>query len=196
MDFRNVTDLFADKDFDGEPVMIKDLSQDDEMPAPEDEMQDDTPVIDEESGEEIEFEQPADRDVSSPLPQGGEIVAEAPAKYYVNGVDVSVLHERVQYIDAQGKLITENLKDYTRACVRKQYASLHDFLNKWEHAERKQAIIQELEEQGIILENFQEEINREMDIFDLICHAAFDQPPLTRRERALNVKKRNYTNCV
>ena len=103
-----------------------------------------------------------------------------------------MLHERIQYIDAQGKLITENLKDYTRACVLKQYASLHDFLNKWEHAERKQAIIQELEEQGIILENFQEEINREMDIFDLICHAAFDQPPLTRRERALKVKKRNY----
>lgn len=192
MDFRNVTDLFADPDFDGEPVMIKELSQDDEMPDPADEIQDDALIIDEESGEEVPFEYFADGDVGGTLPQGGEIVAYPPAKYYVNGVDVSVLHERIQYLDAQGKLITENLKDYTRACVRKQYASLHDFLNKWEHAERKQAIIQELEEQGIILENFQEEINREMDIFDLICHAAFDQPPLTRRERAMKVKKRNY----
>ena len=193
MDFRNVTDLFADKDFDGEPVMIKELSQDDEIPDPTEEMQDDAPIVDEESGEEIVFEEQADGDVGGTFfSQGGEIVAESRAKYYVNGVDVSVLHERIQYIDAQGKLITENLKDYTRKCVCKQYASLHDFLTKWEHAERKQAIIQELEEQGMILENFQEDVHLDMDIFDLICHAAFDQPPLTRRERARNVKKRNY----
>jgi len=95
-------------------------------------------------------------------------------------------------MDAHGKLITENLKDYTRKCVRKQYASLHDFLTRWDQTEKKKVLIQELEEQGIILENFKEDITREMDIFDLICHAAFDQPPLTRRERANNVKKRNY----
>ena len=95
-------------------------------------------------------------------------------------------------MDGNGKLITGSLKDYTKQKVREQYQSLDDFLNKWNEADKKNAIIEELTEQGIIFENLKEAINKEMDIFDLICHTAFDQPPLTRSERVNNVKKRDY----
>jgi len=98
---------------------------------------------------------------------------------------------RVLGMDGDGKLITGSLKDYTRDKVRQQYASLDDFINKWNGAEKKQAIIAELTEQDIILENLKEAIGKEMDLFDMICHTAFDQLPLTRAERSNNVKKRD-----
>ena len=183
MDFRNVTNLFADPKFDGDPVRIKEIKEDEEIPSPEEEPEE--TIIDEE-GEEVIFDPPPE------LPEGGEIISEPRAKQYVNGVDVSILNERVQFLDGNGKLITENLKDYTRKKVREQFDSLEDFLNKWNQADKKKAIIDELSEQGIIFENLRETINKEMDIFDMICHTAFDQPPLTRAERANNVKKRDY----
>ena len=107
--------------------------------------------------------------------------------------------ERVQYYGPDGKLITESLRDYTRGCVSKQYASMDAFLRRWNSAEQKKAVIDELAAQGVIWEALQEEVEaklgqplRGLDPFDLICHVAFDQPPLTRRERAENVRKRNY----
>lgn len=187
MDFRNVTDLFADPDFDGDPVRVKELGQDDEFDSPEDELADGETVTDED-GEEITFDPPG----ISPIISGGIIVSETRSKYYVNGVNVAILNERVQYIDGNGKLITGSLKDYTRRKVREQYQSLDNFLNKWREADKKQVIIEELVEQGVIFENLKEAINKEMDIFDMICHTAFDRPPLSRAERANNVKKRDY----
>ena len=189
MDFRNVTDLFADPDFDGDPVRVKELTEDEEFESFDDEIQSDEPITDED-GEEIVFEPPI-----SEYPEVitcGDIVAEPRSKYYVNGVNVAVLNERIQYMDGNGKLITGSLKDYTKQKVREQYQSLDDFLNKWNQADKKQAIIEELTEQGIVFENLKESINKEMDIFDLICHTAFDQPPLTRAERVNNVKKCDY----
>jgi len=186
MDFRNVTDLFADHDFDGDPVRVKDFGEDDELDSPEDELETDDPIIDDD-GEEITFElEPAE------IIDGGDVISEPREKYYVNGVNVAVLNERIQYMDSNGKLITGSLKDYTRKKVREQYQSLNDFINKWNSADKKQAIIEELTEQGIVFENLKEAISIEMDIFDLICHTAFDQPPLTRSERVNNVKKRDY----
>jgi len=187
MDFRNVTDLFADPDFDGDPVRVKEISEDEAIEAPEDEANDHEPVTDED-GEEIIFEPEQPPEIIG----GGDVVAEPREKYYVNGVNVAVLNERIQYMDGNGKLITGSLKDYTKQKVREQYQSLDDFLNKWNQADKKHAIIEELTEQGIVFENLKEAINKEMDIFDLICHTAFDQPPLTRAERANNVKKRDY----
>lgn len=188
MDFRNVTDLFADPDFDGDPVRVKEMTQEDDFDSPEDELNTGDPVTDED-GEEIIFVPPED---GSSIINGGDINDEARPKYYVNGVNVAVLNERIQYMDANGKLITGSLKDYTRQKVREQYQSLDDFLNKWNTADKKHAIIEELTEQGIVFENLKEAINKEMDVFDLICHTAFDQPPLTRAERVNNVKKRDY----
>ena len=187
MDFRNVTDLFADPDFDGDPVRVKELGEDDEFESPEDELEAGDSITDED-GEEIIFDPPETSDIID----GGNIIAEPRAKYYVNGVNVAVLNERIQYMDGNGKLITGSLKDYTRQKVRETYQSLDDFLNKWNKTDKKHAIIEELTEKGIVFENLKEAINKEMDIFDLICHTAFDQPPLTRAERANNVKKRDY----
>lgn len=186
MDFRNVTDLFADPAFDGDPVRVKVLDQDDVFESPEEEATTSDPILDEE-GEAVSFDPPGGPTIIS----GGPIIAEPKAKYYVNGVDVAVLNERIQYIDGDGKLITGSLRDYTRKKVREQYQSLDDFLNKWQQADKKQAIIDELVEQGVIFENLKEAINKEMDIFDMICHTAFDQPPLSRAERANAVKKRD-----
>jgi type I restriction enzyme R subunit len=107
-------------------------------------------------------------------------------------VTVYVVSERVQYYGPEGKLITESLKDYTRQTVRKDYASLDEFLRSWNKADRKAAILQELEQHGVLLEPLADEVGKDFDAFDLICHVAFDQPPLTRRERAEQVKKRNY----
>ena len=171
MDFRNVTDLFADPDFDGDPVRVKEIGEDDEIESPDEELEGDSPVIDD---------------------NGGDIISEPREKQYVNGVNVAVLNERIQYMDSNEKLITGSLKDYTKQKVREQYQSLDDFINKWNSADKKQAIIDELTEQGIVFENLKEAISKEMDIFDLIFHTAFDQPPLTRSERVNNVKKRDY----
>jgi type I restriction enzyme R subunit len=114
-----------------------------------------------------------------------------PKKYYVDRVEVRVATERVQYLDEAGKLITESLKDYTRKAVRKNYASIDDFLSAWNHTERKKAILDELANQGVFIEELAEQVGMDYDPFDLVCHVVFDQPPLTRRERAEKVKKRD-----
>jgi len=109
----------------------------------------------------------------------------------VNNVEVRVATERVQYLDANGKLITESLKDYSRQTMRQSYASLDKFLRDWEDADRKQAILDELAAKGIFFEELAEQVGHDYDAFDLVCHVAFDQPPLTRKERADGVRKRN-----
>ena len=173
MDFRQATALFADPDFDGDPVQIYE-------PLPMD------PIL---PGE----------DESSVIKEGPEVVIdpEAPGagstsrKYYLGGVEVSVATERVQYLDAQGKLITESLKDYSRKTLLQAYTSLDQFLTVWRDAEKKAAILEELAAKGVFLDELAEQVGRDYDPFDLVCHIAFDRPPLTRRERAERVKKRD-----
>ena len=193
MDFRNATDLFADKDFDGEPVMIKVVENVDD----ETELTDD--VIFGTSDEVTTDDEPT---ITSPteLPTaetpviigGGEITEEPRAKVYVAGVEVTLLSERVQYLDENGKLITGSLTDYTRRSLLKEFTSLDNFLTRWNSSEKKKALIDELEQQNIILENLREDVKKDLDIFDLICHVAWDKPALTRRERANDVRKRDY----
>ena len=122
------------------------------------------------------------------LPPG---IVEAPLKYYVKGEPVTVLAERVEYLDENGNLVTESLRDYSRKTIRRHYASLDQFLHSWQAAERKEAIITELAAEGLFLDPLLEEIGKNLDPFDLICHIAFDQPPLTRRDRVANVRKRD-----
>jgi len=185
MDFKKATELFADKDFDGEPVMIYEPKGDQSPVPPDDELDGN----------------------GNPVPPNGATTADSGeddfdeeddepgtkrTKYILGDVTVYVVAERVQYYGPEGKLITESLKDYTRSTVRKDYASLDQFLLRWSKADRKAAILQELEEHGVLLEPLADEVGKDFDAFDLICHVAFDQPPLTRRERAEQVKKRNY----
>jgi len=180
MDFKKATELFADPDFDGDPVQIYEPGPD-ETPVPPD----DDPPIDVD-GEEIIIDVEDDGIIIDT--EGGE----PPRKYYVHDVPVYVVSERVQYYGKDGKLITESLRDYTRNTMKKEYASLDDFLRRWDSASKKQAIIRELEELGVFFEPLADEVGKDFGPFDLICHVAYGQPPLTRKERAENVKKQNY----
>ncbi|MEI2695222.1 MAG: DEAD/DEAH box helicase family protein [Saprospiraceae bacterium] len=189
MDFRNVTNLFADPNFDGDPVMIKDVTEDDDISGTDDEVTD-QPIVDVVDGGDVVFPTPEYPTVTG----GGFIVAEPNPreKIRVNGVEVKIVNERVQYLGADGRIITESLKDYTKKNVIEKYATLETFLNSWKNADKKKAIVEALEQQGIFFEALKEEIGKDFDPFDLICHVAFEAKPLTRKERANNVKKRNY----
>ncbi len=187
MDFKKATELFADPNFDGEPVVVYTPKDSDPVVPPEDDQE----VIEDETKDGPECT--GDYETDDPdTDLGTEEVKPKRIKYRIGDVEVSVLAERVQYYGPEGKLINESLKDYTRTTVRKDYASLSQFLSKWSESERKAVILKELEEQGVLFEPLAEEVGKDFDAFDLICHVAFDQPPLTRRERAENVKKRNY----
>jgi len=191
LDFRNVTDLFADKDFDGDPIRVKPVSADTDLTnVINEEENDDQEIIDSETGQPIPIKQPVQYkhiETSQQVEDSGYR-----EKVFVNGVDVSVLVSREMYFDLNGKPITTSLKDHTKELIQGRFSSLDDFLNEWMKTERKEILIKELEEQGVLVSELSAAVNREVDLFDLICHVAFDQPPLTRRERANNVKKRNY----
>lgn len=190
LDFRNSTDLFADPDFDGEPIRIKPVSEDTDLSIIVDEEEQDTsPIIDDITGEDIFLER-----TTVPYPEGGDTggVDEPHQKVYVNGVDVSILVSRELYFDQHGKPITSSLKDHTKEIIKGQFATLNEFINKWNSTDQKTAIIEELQQQGVLVEALYDAVNKEVDLFDLICHVAYDQPPMTRKERVNNVKKRNY----
>jgi type I restriction enzyme R subunit len=190
LDFRNATDLFADKDFDGDPIRIKPVTEETDLGGIIDEEEKMGPIINTETGEEVVL---AEKDTPYLKPDFGTSAnRETREKVYVNGVDVSVLISRELFFDQHGKPITTSLKDHTKNIINGQFASLDEFLNKWNSTDRKEAIIAELEEQGVMVDALYDAVNKEVDLFDLICHVAFDQPPLTRQERANNVKKRNY----
>lgn len=188
MDFRGVTRLFEDKEFDGEPVQIKDVKETEEMPVEEQTKEEIIDIINGISKEETVVDIPPNIDLTD---------IETPTrKFYVNGIEVVQVGERVQYYGKDGKLITESLVDYTKKNLKEQFATMHDFIKKWSEADKKSAIIEELEEQGILFEELREEVKqktgKDLSIFDLICHVTFDMPPLSRKERAEKIKKRNY----
>jgi len=183
MDFKKATELFADPDFDGEPVQVYEPGPD-EPPIPPDEKTNDS---EDDAGEGLEGE--GDTTIVDPPPGPGP---RPRVKYVVDDVPVWVVAERVQYYSVEGKLITESLKSYTRKKVRENYATLDQFLSRWKVADQKQVVVEELEDNGLLLEALQQEVGKDYEPFDLICHVAFDQPPLTRRERAESVRKRDY----
>jgi len=180
MDFRRATAMFADPNFDGDPVQIYEPKGTETVVPP-----DDLGLDHISTKELLEYEK------QIPVEFDGLPSRDKRGKYYVNNVEVQVVTERVQYLDEHGKLITESLKDFSRKTVRKEYASLDKFLAAWKDTEKKQVILEELAEKGVFLDELAEQVGREYDAFDLICHVAFDQPPLTRKERADKVKKRN-----
>lgn len=191
MDFRNASRLFADPEFDGKPEVVIDIGGNDPVDEPE------TPTGEEGTAEDAGSDG-VNEDGPTYGPDGKDLFDDEegddkPRKYYVGDVTVRVLSERVQYVDKDGKLITESLIDYTRKNILQQYSRLDDFLLTWTEAEKKQAIIDELQDDGVLLEAVRQELGKtELDDFDLICHIAYDKAPLTKRERAENVKKRHY----
>ncbi len=184
LDFKRATDIFADKKFDGDPVQIYEPKAGEPVdpPEPPPEMGDNGVV-----GPEG---MPDEGVLNGQGETGGDEIEVR--RYVVDGsVNVTVARERVQYLNAQGKLITESLRDYTRINLTRQYDSLDKFLQAWSDADRKAALLQELEGQGVLIEALAEEVGKELDPFDLLLHVAWNRPPLTRRERANRVKKRD-----
>ncbi|MBI5995668.1 EcoAI/FtnUII family type I restriction enzme subunit R [Clostridium perfringens] len=179
IDFRNVSRLFADPDFDGEPVVIYEPNEGENIIPPETQENSDD----------------ADIDGDSFGNKNSGIVEKnkTKSKYRLSDVEVNVISERVQYYDKDGKLVTESLKDYSKKNILAEFSDLDTFIRKWNSEDKKQAIIDELIEHGVLLDALREEIgNPDIDDFDLICHIAYDKKPLTRHERANNVKKRGY----
>jgi len=164
MDFKRATALFNDPEFDGEPVVIYE-------PGP-----DDDPVPPNVGGNG----------------EGGEGEDDGEQKIYVSGVPVRIIAERVEYVGADGQLITESYREFAKKQVKAEFASLDDFVRRWNAADRKRAILDELEQHGLSFEALAAEVGKDFDPFDLILHIAYDQPPLTRKERADKVRKRNY----
>ena len=116
-------------------------------------------------------------------------------KYLIEGQNIQIAHEIVSVLGEDGKTMkTESVQTFARNQIRRRFESLDQFVQKWSEAERKQAILDELKEYAILIDAVREKnaALKDADIFDIICHVAFDQPPLTRKERANNVKKRNY----
>jgi len=192
MDFRRATSLFADPDFDGEPVQIYEPGPDDPPSPPDDPADPATDLLtDPPTAADGEFPDPPSPPDGELGPYDGRPGHAKPIRYVVDNVPVDVVMERVQYLDESGGLITESLTDYTRRTVRKSFASLAEFLTVWNQAEKKQVVLEELAAQGVFLEELADQVGRDFDLFDLVCHIAFDRPPLTRRERAEKVKKRD-----
>ncbi|MCF1428584.1 MAG: DEAD/DEAH box helicase family protein [Shewanella sp.] len=204
LDFKKATELFADERFDGTPERVKVTKPEDF--ENEDGLNDIVDGTDEADNADSPFGDDVDPDtITEPTPPpytpnagdvppqtGDDPVQEEVRKFHVSGVTVTKIAERVQYYDSDGKLVTESFKDYTRKAMTKEFKSLDEFTRKWNESDRKQAIIDELAEIGIIWEALEQEVGKDMDPFDMICHVVYDQPPLTRRERADKVRKRNY----
>lgn len=167
LDFRNATAKFKDDNFNGPPLPPRGRTR---PPGP-------TPP-------------------PPPLPPPGPNPPhERRQKYVINGQNIFVAHELVSILDEDGKTMkTESVQTFARHQIRRRFESLERFIQTWSAAERKQAVLDELKEYAILIDAVREKnpALRDADIFDIICHVAFDQPPLTRRERANNVKKRNY----
>ncbi len=192
LDFKRATDRFADAGFDGDPVQIYEPKAGEPI-APPDSLPEPYPSIPAPEG--LSVQEASAFPIGLPLTTGPD----APRKYIVGGqVSVSVARQKVQYLDANGKLITESLRDYTRINLRKRFESLDAFLQTWEAQERKTALIEEMERQGIFLQALADEVlaaeGRELDPFDLVLHIAYDRPPLTRRQRAQLLQNRLKQN--
>jgi type I restriction enzyme R subunit len=179
LDFKRATELFADPAFDGTPVQIYEPG-DDESPVPPD-------------GPPPEGEEGSKAQGSGG--EEGEDTDEPKKKrerYVVDNLPFHILREREQRYGADGKLITESLRDFSKRAVREKYASLDDFLRRWKESDRKKAIVDELLGEGVFFDELAEEVGRNLSEFDIICHVAYGQPPLTRKERANRVTKRDY----
>ncbi len=181
MDFREATKLFADPEFDGEPVQIKEVGENEGFNGFEE-------------GSDEEFEGSHDTEFGREDFEGGydQEDIKFKRKVYINGINVFILNERVQYIGEDGTLITETVRDYSKKNILKKYRTIDDFINKWDEEDKKDIIVEELRNEGVLFEALEEEVGKEFDPFDLILHVAYDKKPLTRSERAKNVKKRGY----
>ncbi len=181
MDLRGATRLFADPDFDGDPVKVYEPEEGENI---KDMIEQET-----KSGKEITDENPQEQiiiDVDEPEGKKEKIVIS-------EGVEFNVASRTIQFLDPKtGKLVAESLQDYTKKKITEEYRSLDDFISAWTQAEKKDAITDALLDNGVLLEELQKDVGMNIDEFDLIMHIAYGKKPLTRSERVNEVKKKNY----
>ncbi len=182
MDFRGVTRLFADPDFDGEPVKVYEPKEKESIKEHiEQETVNPKDIVEENPQEEI---------IIDPTDEEGEKIKKI---VVADGVEFNVATKMIHYIDPKtGKLIAENLTDYSRKQILGTMPTLDEFIQKWSDTERKDAIIKELESKGVPLEELQKEVGLNLDLFDLILHVAYNKKPLTRSERVAELRKNDY----
>ena len=188
IDFRGAANHFADPDFDGMPIQVYEPDEDGPMAPPDDlpsNEEDGEPIPDEPSDDETVFYPPS---VEMPL---SSVAQPGSSKIYVDGVPATIAYERIEYLNEKGELVTESLHCFTKKALKKHFISLDSFLLRWREEGHKQAILEELRNEGLDIQLISEELGYDLDPFDLICHIAFDRKPLTRKERAHNVKKRD-----
>ncbi|MGL9810029.1 EcoAI/FtnUII family type I restriction enzme subunit R [Enterococcus casseliflavus] len=190
MDFRNATNLFADPNFDGPAESVIDVTDGEEMPSDDHDMGNEGGIGDDEEvltngedGDTDNKEKPGD---VPPAPAGG---GEGHIKYYVNHVPVRVLNETVYYYDKDGKIVAEGMREYNEKAIRAEFSTMDDFIKRWSEEERKDVIIEELLDKGVLIEELEEEFGSEYDAFDLILHVAYGQKMMTRSERAQRAKQ-------
>lgn len=182
MDFRNNSRKFADPEWDGEPTQVYE--------------------VDDNNGDNIILQDDEENNDENKVNIAGENTEgnrfgfsddDKVKKFIVNDVPVKVLNERIQYYDEDGSLVTESVRDYTRKNILNEFANLDVFLNKWNEEKKKSAIIEELKDNGVLLDVIKEELkDKNLDYFDLICHIAYDKEPLSKSDRVNNVKKKGY----
>ena len=203
LDFKKATELFADERFDGIPEKVMITKPEDIITGETEDgsfIDELTDVNSDADDVSTDGTNEPEQDYVNSKSEGAEIDSDWGndeeekrfVKFKVSGIDVKKMAERVQYYDTDGKLVTESFKDYTRNTIKKQFSSLDDFTRKWQNADRKQAIIDELANEGVIWQALEQDVSKDLDPFDMICHVVYDQPALTRKERADSVKKRNY----
>jgi type I restriction enzyme R subunit len=183
MDFRGATRLFADPDFDGEAVEVYERNN----------------LEDPDIAKQIEAETVSESEIKEINPReeiliDGTEMAEKPKRIRIrDGVEFYPIHRTVQFIDPEtGKLTTESLRDFSKKAVLSSYKDLDAFLARWREAERKDIIINELSERGVVFDELREEAGKDLDVFDLILHVAYDKKPLTRSERINNLRQNDY----
>lgn len=183
MDFRNVTRLFADPLFDGDPVKVYESDGNESV--------DITEKIQEETLSESEIKE---YDPRIDIIIDGTQTEEKPKKIRIkDGVDFYPIHQEVKYIDPKtGKLITESLKDFSKKAITSEYTSIDDFLTRWKESERKDVIVNELLDRGVAFEELRKEVGKDLDVFDLILHIAYGKKPLTRSERVKKARANDY----
>jgi len=183
MDFRGVTRHFADPDFDGNPVQVYEKKVDEDLDIKED--------IDEET---LSSEEVLEQDPQEDILIDGTEDEQKPKKIRVrDGVEFYPVHKTIQYIDSEtGKLVTENILDFTKKTILKDYASLDEFLSYWRESERKDVIVNELTEKGVLFDELRDEVRKDLDVFDLVLHVAYGKKPLTRSERVKNAHQNDY----
>lgn len=187
MDFQGATKKFADPAFDGPAERIFEVGEN--VPSIADELNKKEPV-----DESVDQKEKEDELVDIIVETYGGEIKERPPIYTVSDVSYAVVKEQVQYLGADGKLITESLTDFTRKNILNHYPTLESFFSAWQSAERRQVIIDELDASGIPLEELQKQVGAEFDLFDLIMHVAYDKRMMRKRERAEVLRRSDYLN--